>query len=232
MTEMSPRSLARGLLRQAGFTLLELLVVIAIIGLLVVAFGPALAGALGRGDEATTRARQIELVAMIEAYQRYFGEFPPDDMSIVAKDKQANWQLGSDNGKNTGIESLVLHLSWDTKAGGRLDEHPDWLENTDADKVAVEIPMLQRRDKVEVVDAWGTPFAYFSAKVGKAYQGTQVTVGRVVEGAQPLETTARPWKNPDTGAWLNPRKFQLVSAGPDLVFNTEDDIVYPEIPKE
>ena len=154
--------------RAVGFTLLELLVVIAIIGLLAAAFGPALFNAMGRGDEALTRGRQIELVAMIEGYERYYGVFPPDDMSIVVADKQRDWQFGADNGKNTGIESLVMHLSWDAKAGGRLDEHEDWLENTDGDKAEVEIPMLMRREKVEVVDAWGTPFAYFSARTGSA----------------------------------------------------------------
>ena len=216
--------------RERGFTLIELLVVIGILGLLIVAFAPSLGGAIGAGDEATTRARQIELVAMAEAYQRYYGEFPPDDLSIVAADLQASWQLGTDNGKNTGIESLVMHLSQDPKAGGRLHERMDWLANTDGDKAPVDVPLLSTRERLEVVDAWGTPFAYFSATAGSAYQGKQRIVPRAADGAAELELVAEPWKDPATGAYLNPRKFQIVSAGADLTFNTDDDLVYPEIP--
>jgi prepilin-type N-terminal cleavage/methylation domain-containing protein len=215
----------------AGFTLIELLVVIAIIGTLVVAFAPALSGMLGRGDEAETEAREIELASMVESYQRYYGEYPPDDLSIIVKDKQANWQFGADNGKNTGIESLVLHLSFDAKAGGKLDERMEWLANTDGDKTPVDVPLLGSRSRYEIVDSWGTPFAYFSATCGSAYQGRQVILGATIEGADALEVFARPWKHPETGQWLNPRKFQIVSAGPDLSFNTDDDIVYPTVPR-
>ena len=221
------RATQSGAGRSAGFTLIELLVVIAIIGTLVVAFAPALSGMLSRGDEAETEARQIELASMVESYQRYYGEYPPDDLSIIVKDKQANWQFGADNGKNTGIESLVLHLSFDAKAGGKLDEREEWLANTDADKTPAEIPLLGRRERVEVVDAWGTPMAYFSATCGSAYQGRQVIVGPLIEGADALEIVAMPWKNPETDQWLNPRKFQIVSAGPDLQSKSPDDVVYP-----
>ena len=37
---------------------------------------------------------------------------------------------------------------------------------------------------------------------------------------------AKAWKT-DDGRYLGHRKYQIVSAGPDLVFNTEDDITYP-----
>jgi hypothetical protein len=88
--------------------------------------------------------------------------------------------------------------------------------------------MLERRQKVEVVDAWGTPLAYFSARVGSQYQGVQVIVPPPFEGGQAPELTAKPWKNPNSGGYLGPRKFQIVSAGADLVFNTDDDLVWPE----
>jgi prepilin-type N-terminal cleavage/methylation domain-containing protein len=220
-----------GAASRAGFTLLELLVVIAILGLLVVAFTPALSSALGQGDVTETEARQLELSTMIDAYQRYYGEYPTDDFSILVKDKQAGWQFGADNGKNTGIESLVLHLSFESKAG-RLDQRLDWLANTDSDKAPVEIPLLGSRERYEVVDSWGTPMAYFSGSCGSGYQGRQRILGAAIEGADALELDAQAWKNPSTGQYLNPRRYQLISAGPDLAFNTDDDIVFPKVPRD
>ncbi len=144
--------------RQAGFTLIELIVVIGILSLLIAAFAPSLFGVLGKGQVAATKARITSLATMCDAYQRVYGDYPSDDFSLVAKDAQAGWNFGTDNGKNSGIESLVLHLSW-AKGVSDLDQHEDWLANTDNDKTPVVIPMLERRDKVEVTDAWGTPLA-------------------------------------------------------------------------
>ena len=70
-----------------------------------------------------------------------------------------------------------------------------------------------------------------AAAPGALAQGRQVILGATIEGADALEVFARPWKHPETGQWLNPRKFQIVSAGPDLSFNTDDDIVYPTVPR-
>ena len=108
--------------RHGGFTLIEVLVVIGILTLLVVAFAPSIFGALTRGEEVETRARLMSLQTMCEAYARVYGEYPPDDFSIVARDSQAEWNLGNDNGKNSGIESLVMHLSWEPRGGGELDQ--------------------------------------------------------------------------------------------------------------
>jgi hypothetical protein len=38
---------------------------------------------------------------------------------------------------------------------------------------------------------------------------------------------AHAWKNPDSNGWLGNRSFQIVSAGADLTFNTEDDLTIP-----
>lgn len=210
-----------------GFTLIELLIVIGVISLLVAAFSPAILGALGRGEEAETSARQTGLVAMIEGFQRVHGFYPPDDFTQL--DQQIKGiQLKADP-YNAGIESLVIYLSWEDKGGGRLDEHEDWLGNTDADSNGVTIPLLSRQQKMEVVDAWGTPFAYFSAKTGSGYAGAQKIR---LAGDPPEVVTAKPYKNPRSDAWLSPRGFQLISAGPDRVFNTEDDLVHPPLPIE
>ncbi|MBK8978079.1 MAG: type II secretion system protein [Planctomycetes bacterium] len=209
----------------AGFTLIELLVVIAIIGLLAVAFAPSLFGAGRQGDETATKSRMLELVSMIEAYERTYGAFPPSDYSLLAPQK--DWQFGADNGKNTGIESLVLHLSFDSRAGGTLDQHEDWLANTDGDKTPATIPLLERRERVEVVDAWGNPLAYFRAPYDGA---SQTIVGKLIDGNAGPDLICKPVKNPRTNGYLAPRRYQLISAGYDGVFGSEDDIVFPELP--
>ena len=39
-----------------------------------------------------------------------------------------------------------------------------------------------------------------------------------------IETKVKGWMNPLTGGPYNPRKFQLISAGIDGAFGTEDDL--------
>lgn len=214
--------------RETGFTLMELMIVIALIGILVVAFFPSLAGALGRGDEAETKARMLGVKAMIDAYEKVYGGYPPDDFSTFGGQE---FQLGTDNGKNSGIESLVMHLSQDARGGGRLDDHLDWLANTDGDKAAQTIPLLGTTEKYEVVDAWGMPFAYFSGTSGSRYEGRQRIVAPPVGSTEGREQVALPWKTAD-GVHLGRRSYQLISAGPDSEFNTPDDIVIPERPVE
>ena len=113
----------------------------------------------------------------------------------------------------------------------RLDEHEDWLGNTDGDDNSATIPLLARKAKMEVVDAWGVPFAYFCAKLG-GYEGAQMIRTAGSEGFPGEDIQARPHQNPRNGLPLGPRTFQLISAGADGEFNTEDDIVYPNPPRD
>ncbi len=221
-----------GTLRAAGFTLIELLVVIGILALLITALAPAIFSGLRAGDETETEARMTQLVSMIEAYERHYGTYPSDDFTITARSLQSAWELGPDNGKNTGIESLVQQLHMDAQAGGTLDEHEDWLANTDGDKAPKPIPQLERRELVEVLDAWGTPFIYFSGKYGSGMTGQQTVKTKSIDGIDGIELVGKPVQNPRTGGPLGAKKYQLLSAGADLQFGTEDDIVYPELPQD
>ncbi|MEO0478825.1 MAG: type II secretion system protein [Planctomycetota bacterium] len=207
-----------------GFTLVEILVVIGIISMLIVALTPSLRNAILGGQEAETTGRATKLQTMILAYKDIHGQHPPDDGSTFGN-RQKNWDLGKGNGKNGGIESLILHLA-NTPKSGDLSQNVDWFANTDGDKLAKDIPGLGRSERVEIVDAWGTPFAYFSGRVGSDYSGKDTVVGREIADEPGLEMTVRPWKD-DSGEYRNPRGFQLISAGPDQEFDTEDDLFYP-----
>jgi prepilin-type N-terminal cleavage/methylation domain-containing protein len=214
-----------------GFTLIELLVVIGIIGLLVGVFAPQIFGGRQSADIAATKARIAELVTMVDGYKLVWGDVPPDDYSTLGgvEGAQGAWQFGTDNGKNLGIESLVMHLSMQSKGGGRLDERDEWLANTDGDKAPKTIELLGTKDRKEVVDAWGTPLAYFTARVGSGYGSKQKIVGETSDGMTRDEVDAAPWKTTD-GGFVHPRGFQLFSAGPDLLFNTPDDVANFELP--
>ncbi|MEE9128211.1 MAG: hypothetical protein V3U11_13825, partial [Planctomycetota bacterium] len=76
----------------------------------------------------------------------------------------------------------------------------------------------------EVLDGWQTPIAYFRED---AYDRKQMVVGTGGDQRQ-LEVTA--WRHRVTGQFLNKSKYQLISAGKDGEFNTDDDIIYPARP--
>ncbi|MFO1051610.1 MAG: type II secretion system protein [Planctomycetota bacterium] len=224
---------ARPAPRDAGFTLIEILIVIGLIGLMAGVLIPNLFSSRDRQNVAVTKARIAELMVMIDGYKGVWGDVPPDDYSLLGGESggQAKWQFGTDNGKNTGIESLVMHLSMQAKGGGRLDAHEEWLSNTDNDKAPALIELLQTRERKEILDAWDTPFAYFTGSIGSGYGKAQKIVPRGPDGDALDEVEAKPWQNAD-GRPINPRGFQLISAGPDRVFGNEDDVANFEIPRK
>lgn len=200
-----------------GFTLIEVLVVIGIVSLLVVALLPQLVGGEEAGRRVETQVRMQTLQTAVDTFERRHGYYPPDNF----EDPEGKVVATAD-GVNAGIESLVIFVH--QEAGGTtLVDHEDWLTNADDDENAVVIPLLQRRAKVEVVDAWGVPFAYFSAGSG----GYEV-VQRIRDPFG--EQEARAWRNPRSSGYLGGVKYQIVSAGPDSEFNTEDDMTWPERP--
>jgi prepilin-type N-terminal cleavage/methylation domain-containing protein len=203
---------------ERGFTLIELLIVLGILGLLLAVLLPNVLGASKRGEEAETEARMLFLHTAIEAFERRAGIYPPDnfvdpDNAIKAKPDAIN----------PGIESLVIFLHQKPTGSDTLSSHEDWLTNTDNDQNVAEIPLLHRTDKVEVVDAWGTPIAYFASQTGGYARSQKI---KRVEGE---EVTVHAVKNPETGKHHMPGKYQLISAGADGEFGTGDDLVYPRL---
>lgn len=209
--------------RESGFTLIEVMIVIGILSLLMTALWPSISRALGASEEGETRTRMMELRAAIEEFHREYGFYPSDDFANFGDEIEIK---AKPDGINTGIESLVMFLSWKPNARMDLSDNEAWLANTDGDKNSVEIPGLQRNDKVEVVDAWGNPFAYFTShNYGKSQT---VRLG----GEAGDDVIVRAYKNPNSKGYLAPRTYQLISAGEDFAFNTEDDLTYPEVPRE
>jgi len=203
--------------KTTGFTLIELLIVIAILGTLMVALLPNIVSAGVEGEIADTRARIHYLVQAAKEFERSDnGYYPPDNFKGF--DGKA---LAKDNGVNSGIESLVVFLCQKRLSSDTLAGHEDWLQNTDGDQGAAEIPVLERRDLMEVVDAWGTPMVYF-ASIGGGYGHVQR-----VETPEGDTVRVKALINPRTNRPAAKTSFQLISAGPDMVFATDDDITHP-----
>jgi len=203
--------------RARGFTLIELLIVITIIALLAAALMPAVFGAGQAANVTATEADQIVLSNGCEAFNRKHGYFPPDDLKSPEAAVKTAWK--TDNGVNTGIESLVAFLSQSTSDGQDLNALSERFTNTDKDQHGVDLPLLHRSDRIEMADAFGTPMAYFT-KFGM--DKTQ-QIALPEKEAVPVKA-----KKCDPSTYVGQGKYQILSAGPDLIFGTDDDIFWPK----
>ena len=208
-----------------GFTLIEILVVITIIaalmGMVMVLYNMA-----NEAKMATiTTTRMGEIGAGLEELKspQLLGRYPSADMTLLRDTERTNVgkTIGKPNDLNLGIEVVYVLLNL-TNHGVAVDVDDAGLGNTDGDMMAANPTRGDKKDLYEFVDAWGNPYAYFSAKDYKAakefgkYQMSEEYGGLVVN--------ALPWKSKKKGTFVNPGGFQLFSAGPDGIFNTEDDI--------
>lgn len=197
---------------QAGFTLIEILAVVLIVGILATILITQLGGAEEAANVQMTKTELGELCAVIDAYENEKGQYPPS--SFTTEQGVAN------DGHNVGIEALVVALWSDGYEAGGLMQ-PDDLENVDGDTAARTLGDLGR-ELLEVVDRWGNPIAYVRrddyAERGRTYLTMDPVTG---EG---VVSEPRAFENQTTGRYYNHDRYQVISAGPDGRFGTEDDI--------
>jgi prepilin-type N-terminal cleavage/methylation domain-containing protein len=196
---------------QSGFTLLELMVVILIIGILM---GYLLMNAdsiFGSAKKSETKVRMNTLAILIQEYRTIQGAYPDDRLPRSA--------AGSGN-LNANAEALFVSFF----AGNYSGETPNqkWLVNTDGDSSAKSLTRLASRELFEIADSWDNPILYFeSLHYSKA---AQAMAGFEEIYEEQVATAAR---NDKTGGWRSPNGFQLISAGEDCIFGTDDDIIVP-----
>ena len=158
-------------------------------------------------SEKETKIRITRLDNLLLSYRTLEGEFPSDRLPKGA----------TGNPANSAAEALFLALFDDEYTGDQPDQ--DWLVNTDFDSSTKALTRLPSKELFEIGDAWGNPLVYRDS----LHYGTAVEVWAGFEGEyEPQQVEAR--RNAKTGAWENPSGYQILSAGEDGLFGTEDDL--------
>ncbi|MCH2102367.1 MAG: hypothetical protein MK209_10650, partial [Planctomycetes bacterium] len=154
--------------------------------------------------------RMDTLATMIREYRQIEGDLPNDRLPS-----------GVNSGAmNANAEALYVELF----AAGYSGQQPnqEWLVNTDEDTAAKSLTSMPSRELFEISDAWDNPIVYFYS----LHYGDSAQVMAGPDGMT-YEQEVAVAKNERTGAYLQQNGFQLISAGEDGEFGTEDDIVKP-----
>ena len=103
-----------------------------------------------------------------------------------------------------------------------LEELRDKVINTDGDSSPRQLTDFGTRELKEIPDTWGNPIAY----IERADYGLSNRPYRTRGADSQEETTSIPlaYKNKRTGQYFMAQSFQLISAGQDGLFGTEDDL--------
>jgi len=200
---------------RAGFTLIELLAVILILSILAGVLITNLRDTTQSAKRQATITLMAEIGGAIEHYRVEQGSCPASSF-VTAQ------EVGND-GLNVGIEALVVTLwSKGYEAGGLLTKLRDTLVNTDGDSSSKQLTDFGTRELLELPDSWGNPIAYIErADYGLS---NRAYLCLDAESGEPTDSIPTAFKNPRTGQYFQPLAFQLISAGEDGRFGTEDDI--------
>ncbi|TAJ24844.1 MAG: type II secretion system protein [Planctomycetota bacterium] len=197
---------------RGGFTLIEMLAVLVILAILMVVLLTQFTDIFESAKVRLTSASMSNVSLAIDQYEHEHGDYPPSSFP-------AAWGPPP-NTVNVGIESLVVALH-SKGAGAGTGTFEDLLVNTDADNSKSRLTEFNTTELFELRDEWGNPIAYQH----RADYGTpQSYVTLHPDTGEEIESTFRARKNSKTGQFVRPDKYQLVSAGPDGSFGTDDDV--------
>jgi len=202
--------------KRQGFTLIELMAVLLIISILASILVVNLAGAQESTEIQNTRQKLVSLEAVIEDYNNNRqGDYPSSSFSVESGE--------SNEGTNVGNEALVVAFFSDGwEAGGALPNLADELINVDGDRSGRKLTDFDTRELLEIADAWDNPIAYIHSREYDIKPRAYLTYSP--KDGEQITSFPKPFKNETTGRYYQARRFQLISAGPDGAFGTEDDI--------
>ncbi len=198
-----------------GFTLIELLAVIVIIGILATVLVSQFGSVSSAAEIETTRQDMAKLEAVLESYANDHGGYPPSHFTTE--------QGVANDGTNIGAEALVCALwSNDYEAGGLLESVANELVNTDGDASSKQLTDFETRSLLEIPDAWGNPIAYIHKDDYEVTNRQYVLVDP--RTGEELLGTPLAFKDRATGRHFNKLSYQLISAGLDGEFGSDDDL--------
>jgi prepilin-type N-terminal cleavage/methylation domain-containing protein len=195
-----------------GFSLIEILVVITIIGLLIGLSAGAYTQWIQRGEEAKTDSVIQNLGVYAEEYVNVCGDYPPSSLKYLGISSTGD-------SANEGIEALVAALFRKNYTGARPGSASD-LVNTDEDSADKNISSFATAVLLEFQDAWYNPVIYISCR--DYSESFTYLIESPETDREPVEVQAL--INPVTGTFYNFDSYQLISVGPDGIFDTEDDL--------
>lgn len=197
--------------REGGFTLIELLAVLAILTLLMSLSVMVFRGGSDKARVAQTVSRMKQLETLIASYQAKRGDYPTGSLKKL--------KIKCDNDLNEGIEACVAALSSkDYPSGSSISD--DLLGNTDHDTTSTNFHRDGSDQLVEVVDGWGNPLAYFhNEDYGKSMPY------RMGETSTMPDQFVSARRSDVTKVWAQADSYQILSAGSDGEFGTEDDVL-------
>ena len=199
---------------RAGFTLIEILAVVLIVGILTTVLISQLGGARESARIQNTRRALAMLEAAIDSYANEFGDAPASSFT-------SEQGVGND-GTNVGVEALVVALWSRGWEAGELGDLADRLVNVDDDASARNLTDFETASLLEIPDDWGNPVAYIHRRDYETKGRTYVTLHP--DTGERIVSIPTAYKNAATGRFYRHSSYQLVSAGSDGEFGTEDDI--------
>jgi prepilin-type N-terminal cleavage/methylation domain-containing protein len=194
------------------FTLIEMLVVIAVIAILGSISLNVMSSVRRRAEMTRTQNLIERLKQAIDTYSNDFGDFPSSRARKVGL---------SSNGVNDGVECLVRCLSTTRKNGPYLDFEDSFeLGNLDGDETASDgtgssfaVARLH-----EVLDSWGRPLVYLHNS--DYTRGQKVSLPQ--DDGKMNNVLVKGRVSDETGQYFSLTSFQIMSAGPDGVFESGD----------